>query len=91
MTCRSGSASRPARTVSGWSALGLGLAVIGALAVAVIVTTGLFWKVRPLAGALLLPYLAWVLFAALLNWQFLAANPAADGQDAGGAVSRVAI
>ncbi len=67
------------------------LAVIGALAVAVIVTTGLFWKVRPLAGALLLPYLAWVLFAALLNWQFLAANPAADGQDAGGAVSRVAI
>ncbi len=67
------------------------LAVIGALAVAVIVTIWLFWKVRPLAGALLLPYLGWVLFAAALNWQFLAANPAADSHDAGGAVSRVAI
>ena len=31
-----------------------------------------FWKVRPLAGALLVPYLAWVTFAGVLNftlWQ----------------------
>ena len=31
-----------------------------------------FWQVRPLAGALLLPYIAWVSFAAVLNgtlWQ----------------------
>lgn len=67
------------------------LAVIVVLAVAVAVTIRLFWKVRPLAGALLLPYLAWVLFAGVLNWQFLEANPDADGQDASGAVSRVAI
>lgn len=26
-----------------------------------------FWKVRPLAGVLLFPYLAWVTFASVLN------------------------
>ncbi len=45
---------------------------------AVIVTLVLFRKVRPTAAWLLLPYLAWVLFATLLNWQFLSANPDAD-------------
>jgi tryptophan-rich sensory protein len=27
-----------------------------------------FWRLKPLAGAMLLPYLAWVTFAAALNW-----------------------
>lgn len=45
--------------------------------VLVIATVLAFRKVRPLAAGLLLPYLAWVLFATLLNWQFLAANPGA--------------
>ncbi len=43
--------------------------------IAVIVTLFLFWKVRPLAGVLLLPYLGWVLFASLLNYQFWELNP----------------
>lgn len=55
------------------------LAVIAALDVAVIVTIALAWRVRTLAALLLVPYLAWVLFATVLNWQFLRANPAADG------------
>ena len=42
---------------------------------AIIITVMLFRRVRPLAAALLLPYLAWCLFATLLNAQFLAANP----------------
>ena len=50
----------------------------------VLLTVVLFWRVRPLAAALLLPYLAWVLFATLLNWQFLEANPGADGPLGGG-------
>ena len=45
-----------------------------AIDVAVIATVVLFWKVRPLAAWLLVPYLAWVLFATALNWQFVAAN-----------------
>ena len=50
-----------------------------ALDVAVLVTSALFWRVRRLAAWLLVPYLAWVLFATVLNWQFLVLNPRADG------------
>jgi tryptophan-rich sensory protein len=53
------------------------LLILLALDVAVIATIALFWRVRPLAGLLLLPYLAWSLFATVLNWQFLQLNPSA--------------
>jgi tryptophan-rich sensory protein len=46
---------------------GLALADIGALWLAIAATVVAFWGVRPLAGALLLPYLAWVSFATALN------------------------
>lgn len=65
------------------------LVLIGLLDVAVIVTMVLFARVRPRAAWLLLPYLAWSLFATVLNWQFLEANPGADGQDVSGAITRV--
>ena len=35
---------------------------------AILATIISFWKIRPLAGALLLPYLAWVSLAAALNF-----------------------
>lgn len=41
----------------------------------VLATTVAFWRVRPLAGALLLPYLAWVGFAALLTFVVWRLNP----------------
>jgi benzodiazapine receptor len=64
------------------------LIVIGVLDVLVLVTIVLFWRVRRSAALLLLPYLAWIAFATLLNWEFLAANPT-GGQDAqSGAVQR---
>jgi tryptophan-rich sensory protein len=65
------------------------LILLGVIDIAVLATVILFWKVRPIAGALLLPYLAWVCFATVLNWQFLEANPNADGQEVSGAVSTV--
>lgn len=34
-----------------------------------------FWRVRPLAGALLAPYLLWVSFAAALTWSVWRRNP----------------
>jgi len=47
------------------------LAVIGAMIVLTGVMLPMFSKVRPVAAALLLPYFAWICFAALLNYQFL--------------------
>ena len=67
------------------------LVVILAMDLRVLVTLLLFWRVRPLAGALLLPYLAWILFATVLNWQFLQLNPDADGMPTANAVTRVQL
>lgn len=38
-------------------------------------TTLLFRKIRPLAALLMLPYLAWLIFAGILNWQVHILNP----------------
>ena len=64
------------------------LVILIVLDLVVVATIVMFWKVRRLAGLLLLPYLAWILFATALNWQFLQLNPEADGQQASGAAQR---
>jgi len=66
-----------------------GLVVLALLDVMVLATVLLYWSVRPAAGMLLLPYLAWVLFATALNWQFLQLNRDLDGEDVSGPVMRV--
>jgi tryptophan-rich sensory protein len=45
------------------------------LVVLIIATTLAFWRIRPLAGALLVPYLAWVVYAAALNYRVWQLNP----------------
>ena len=67
----------------------LALALLGALDLAVVLAIVLFWKVRRAAALLLLPYLAWILFATVLNWQFLELNPKADGAQVSNAVQRI--
>ena len=67
------------------------LVLIGVLDLAVVITIVLFHRVRPAAALLLVPYLAWIAFATLLNWQFLEANPGADASRGSGAVTRIAI
>ena len=81
-----------------WSPLFFGAHMIGgalylmfALDIAVIVTVVLVWRVRRTAACLLLPYLAWVLFATLLNWQFLIANPDADSRTNAPATTRIEL
>jgi translocator protein len=68
-----------------------GLIVLVLVALTLLAVIALFWRVRKLAGVLLLPYLAWVLFATALNYQFLQLNPEADGGNTEGAVERVRI
>jgi len=51
----------------GWHRLWLSAVIIVVLIPAIAVCTVLFWRVSPVAGALLVPYLAWVTYAATLN------------------------
>ena len=56
----------------GWHRGALAFADIVLLWLLIVATLIGFWRVRPLAGALLLPYLGWVSFASALNfavWQ----------------------
>lgn len=68
-----------------------GLILIAVLDVLVIITIALVWRVRKLAAVLMLPYLAWILFATLLNYEFLRLNPEADGTQTSGAVQRMEL
>ena len=57
----------------------LGFAVLVGMLVAAIATTIAFWRVRRSAGLLMLPYLAWLIFAGALNWEIIQLNPGVDG------------
>lgn len=46
------------------------------LALLVAVTTKVFWRARTVAGALMLPYMAWVSFASILTFAIWQRNPA---------------
>ena len=50
-----------------WRLGGPAFAEILVLWALILVTIGLFWRVSRVAGALLMPYLAWVSFAAALT------------------------
>lgn len=67
------------------------LAVLVLIDLTLLAVIALFWKVRRGAALLLVPYLAWVLFATVLNYEFLRLNPAADGAAGQGQVERVRI
>ena len=69
----------------------LGLYIILLLDVAVLVTVVLFWQVRRAAALLLVPYLAWILFATVLNYEFLRLNLEADGVEGSYAVQRIEL
>ncbi|MBP7148380.1 MAG: tryptophan-rich sensory protein [Acidobacteria bacterium] len=58
-----------------WRQGGLAFAEILLLWLLIVATVIAFWRVRPLAGALLLPYLAWVTFATALSYTTWRLNP----------------
>mgnify|MGYP002651015227 CR=1 FL=1 len=51
------------------------IVLIFALSVA---TAWVFSRFRPTAAALMIPYIAWLAFAGVLNWQIVRMNPHAD-------------
>lgn len=58
-----------------WQEPGLAFAEILILWLMIIATIVAFWKVRALAGALLVPYLLWVTFASVLTYSLWQRNP----------------
>ncbi|MEH6456966.1 MAG: TspO/MBR family protein [Cocleimonas sp.] len=58
-----------------WHQGALALADITLLWILIAATIIAFWKVRPLAGMLLVPYLLWVSFAAVLSYTMWQLNP----------------
>jgi benzodiazapine receptor len=62
----------------GMHKVALALVVIAAVLVLAAVTTWLFWRVRSGAGALMLPYVAWLAFALLLVVEINRLNPDAE-------------
>jgi benzodiazapine receptor len=60
----------------GWQRADLAFADIVLLWALILATSIAFWKIRPLAGALLIPYLLWVSFAGALNYSIWQLNSA---------------
>ena len=58
-----------------WRRGALSFAEILVLWVLIVATLISFWRIRPLAGALLVPYLLWVTFASALTWAMWRLNP----------------
>lgn len=61
----------------GWHLGGLAFAELALLWLLIGATLLAFWRIRPLAAALLLPYWAWVAFAGFLNYTVWQLNPQA--------------
>ncbi len=66
--------------------VGTALVIISAMILLTAVTAFMFARIRRTAALLMLPYLAWLLFAAMLNYQIGQLNPDAENlvPDAGG-------
>lgn len=59
----------------GMKRMDLALLEVGALWLSIAATMALFFPISATAGWLLAPYLAWVSFAAFLNWTMIRLNP----------------
>ena len=64
-----------------------GVLIYAVISLAVVIA--IFWRVRRSAALLLLPYLAWVMFASVLNYQFIAENPGGGENGDEGAIERI--
>ncbi len=61
----------------GWHQVGTALSLIAAMIVTALAMIFVIWRIRVVAALLLYPYLGWLIFAAILNYQVHALNPGA--------------
>jgi translocator protein len=61
-----------------WHRPTLALSVIAAMLVGTVVLILVAWRIRVLAGLLLYPYLGWLMFASMLNYEIIMLNPDAE-------------
>lgn len=67
------------------------LVLLATIVALVLLTILLFARVRKLAAWLMVPLLAWTMFATLLNYEFLRLNPQFDGANPTQAQQRIEI
>lgn len=60
-----------------WRSGALAFVDVLVLLVLIVATVAAFWRIRRLAGLLMLPYLAWVCLASALTWAVWRGNPGA--------------
>jgi len=58
-----------------WHQIGPALSIIAAMIGLTFALILVAWRIRVVAGLLLYPYLAWLMFAGLLNYEILSRNP----------------
>jgi len=56
----------------------IALGILVLMFVLTVATVAAFRKVRPRAALLMLPYVAWIMFAGYLNWEIVRLNPNAE-------------
>jgi len=56
----------------------IALGILVLMFVLTVATVAAFRKVRPRAALLMLPYVAWIMFAGYLNWEIMRLNPNAE-------------
>lgn len=62
----------------GFHQVGIALSIIAAMIVLTVAIAVLLWPIRKVGAVLLVPYLAWLCFAAALNFQIIELNPGAE-------------
>jgi tryptophan-rich sensory protein len=71
--------------------VGTAFVLIAGMILISIAAAVLFFRIRRNAGLLMLPYIAWLCFAAALNWQIMALNPDAEQLVPGGSTTDIEL
>ena len=69
--------------------VGTAFVMIAAMILLAAAAAVLFYRIRRKSGLLMLPYIAWLCFAAALNWQVMALNPEAERLAPGGSTTDI--